>query len=220
MLASLQSVIHYDFKDISLLRRAMTHPSNKTPFNNQRLEFLGDTVLGLVIAQLIYTKFQTESEGDLARRHAALVCGTTLAQVGKTLGLGKYLILNESEEASGGRENPTNIEDACEALIAAIYLDGGLEAAEQFILSYWMEIAESVSEPPKDAKTALQEWTQARNLGTPEYIMLDSTGPAHAPEFTIEIRIKGYPALQAKGSSKRAAEQLVAQTMLTAVEHT
>lgn len=211
---ALQDRISYQFHSIELLNLAMAHPSLAQKRSNQRLEFLGDSVLGLAVATLLYELYPTENEGELARRHAALVCGPTLVEIAKQLELGNYLFLGDSEENAGGRKNVTNLEDACEALVGALYLDGGFPAADRFIRSYWTALAKSVSEPPKDAKTALQEWTQARALGTPEYVVINADGPAHAPIFTIEVRVKGHTPVNAEGTSKRAAEQGAAEKIL------
>lgn len=204
----------HSFKDASLLDLALTHPSlGKSP-NNQRLEFLGDAVLGAIVAKLLYDTYPDEPEGELARRHAALVRGETLAAVARELGLGEALKVAASEARAGGRETASNLEDALEAVIGALYLDGGLEAAEQFILPRWQELAKSITTPPKDAKTALQEWAQARGLPVPAYTLKSSTGPAHAPTFTIEVALPGHPPAEAEAASKRAAEQLAAEILL------
>jgi len=205
--------IGYSFRNPALLELALTHPSSNKSQNNQRLEFLGDAVLGLVVAKLLYELFPGEPEGELARRHAALVRGETLTQIGRDIGVGEALAIASSEAKLGGRENASNLEDAVEALIGAIYLDGGLQAAENFILPRWKDLAEKTVAPPKDAKTALQEWAQARGLPVPAYTVKTSTGPAHAPEFTMEVSLPGYPPAEATAASKRAAEQLAAEVL-------
>ncbi|MFW0776881.1 MAG: ribonuclease III [Rickettsiales bacterium] len=210
----LEQKLGYHFNDSALLELALTHPSLGKDTNNQRLEFLGDAVLGLVIAKMLYAMFPDEEEGDLARRQSALVRGETLATIAQSLSLGDYIKLTDSEAAAGGRDNATNLEDAMEALIGAIYLDGGEVAAETFITARWTEIAKNTVAPPKDAKTALQEWAQGRKLPVPSYNLLDTVGPAHAPEFTIEVTVKGHPPAQAKANSKRAAEQMAAGILL------
>ncbi|MCE2926573.1 MAG: ribonuclease III [Rickettsiales bacterium] len=210
----LEEKLGHTFHDISLLRLALTHPSLNQNTNNQRLEFLGDAVLGLVVAKILYKLFPGETEGELARRLAALVRGETLTEVAKELALGEYLMVSESEGQSGGRQNPTNLEDAMEAVLGALYLDGGLEAAETFIAMRWSDMARRISAPPKDAKTALQEWAQARGLPVPDYQVIDTQGPAHAPEFTIQVRIQGHEPHTARANSKRVAEQQAAQSLL------
>jgi ribonuclease III len=205
--------IGHIFKNPALLELALTHPSADKSKNNQRLEFLGDAVLGTVIAKLLYELFPNEPEGELARRHAALVRGETLAQMGRDIGIGAAINLASSEAKLGGRDNPSNLEDAVEALIGALYLDGGLQAAENFIFPRWKKLAEKTVAPPKDAKTALQEWAQARGLPVPTYRVKEATGPAHAPEFTMEVTLPGYPTARASAASKRAAEQLAAEEL-------
>ena len=210
--------IGHTFRDRELLKLALTHPSFAKGASNQRLEFLGDAVLGLVVARILYQLYPSEQEGDLARRHAALVRGETLTQVARDIALGSYMQIASGEVLSGGRDNASNLEDALEALIGAMYLDGGMEAAEQFITPRWTELARKVEAPPKDAKTALQEWAQARGLPVPSYTLAQSTGPAHAPEFTIEAAVQGYAPVSAKAASKRAAEQAAAAILLKQME--
>lgn len=220
---ALETTIGYVFSNKELLEEALSHPSggksrDKSAFNNQRLEFLGDAVLGLVIARLLFEMYPSENEGDLARRQAALIRGETLTEIAKSIHVGDFLRLSASEEAAGGRSNATNIEDACEALIGAMYLDGGLEEAEKFILAHWTERARSTATPPKDAKTALQEWAQARGLPLPGYQVVVSEGPAHAPIFTIEVSVQGFAPAAASGASKRVAEQLAAGQLLNRLQ--
>ena len=213
MTQTLLTHIGYQFCDPELLELALLHPSLARPTSNQRLEFLGDAVLGAVVARILYDMFPNEQEGELARRHAALVCGATLTQVAKDIGLGDALRVASGE----ARDNASNLEDALEALIGALFLDGGFAAAEGFILPRWRELAGKVSAPPKDAKTALQEWAQARGLPIPGYLVLETEGPAHAPLFTVEVCLQGHPTAQAQAGSKRAAEQLAAAQLLERV---
>ncbi len=215
---ALSEKLGYHFRNTELLTLALTHPSLGKGASNQRLEFLGDAVLGLVIAELLYSMFPAEQEGELARRHAALVRGETLAEIAKKMTLGEALQLSVSEAGTGGRLSSSNLEDALEALIGAIYLDNGIEGAKAFILPHWEERARAVVSPPKDSKTALQEWAQARGISVPTYNVLSQTGPAHAPDFTIEVTVTGYLPAQASAASKRAAEQLAAGKLLTVLE--
>ena len=214
MTGTLQQRIGYHFRDENLLKLALTHPSVLKKQSNQRLEFLGDAILGAVVAKILYDLFPNEKEGELARRHAALVRGETLTEAARNIGLGDVLLIGTSESQAKGRENASNLEDALEALIGAIYIDGGMEAAESFILPHWTALAKNSETAPKDAKTSLQEWAQGRGLAVPAYRMLESTGPAHAPEFTIEVTVQGYPSTQAKAASKRLAEQIAAGMLL------
>lgn len=214
MATPLETRIGYTFRKAELFTQALTHPSLAQAENNQRLEFLGDAVLGMVVAKLLYTLYPNENEGELARRHAALVCGSTLAQVASDDGLGAELRMSASEETASGRQNPTNLEDACEALIGALYLDGGIEAAERYITSRWTPLAKLLKIPPKDAKTALQEWAQGRGLPIPIYAVVETSGPAHAPLFTVEAQVEGHAPATANAPSKKAAEQKAAAELL------
>lgn len=210
----LEQRIGYEFKDPELLKLALTHPSIAKLQSNQRLEFLGDAILGAIVARLVYDLFPTEQEGEIARRHAALVRGETLTQAAREIGLGEALNVAGTEVMAGGRDNASNLEDALEALIGAIYLDGGFVAVEAFIYPRWSDLAKQVSAPPKDAKTSLQEWAQARGLPVPEYQLLTTTGPAHAPEFTMQVTVRGYMPAEATAASKRIAEQQAAGELL------
>jgi len=214
----LQERTGYRFHNGELLTLALTHPSVAGVKSNQRLEFLGDAILGAVVARIVYDLYPTEKEGELARRHAALVCGKTLTDVARDIALGDLLQIGASETQAQGRQNASNLEDALEALIGAIYLDGGMQAAEAFITPRWTDLARKTETPPKDAKTALQEWAQARGLPVPLYQLAATSGPAHAPEFTIEVTVQGYGAKQAKATSKRVAEQLAAAELLGFLE--
>ena len=210
----LQQLISYNFRNISLLEQALTHPSLAKQKNNQRLEFLGDGVVGLVVAKIVYDLFPNEQEGELARRQASLIRGETLAGIAREIGLGDALKLATSELQGGGRNSNSNLEDALEALIGAIYLDGGLVAVENFMLPRWKALAQTAISAPKDAKTALQEWAQGRGLPLPSYQLIATTGSAHAPIFTIEVSVQGFSPASSSASSKRAAEQAAAEILL------
>lgn len=203
------------FNDKKLLERALTHPSmGKSAPNYERLEFLGDSVLGLVISAELFTRFPKEAEGELTKRLAGLICGDTLMQVAQKLGLAEMIHMSESESSSGGRENKANLENAMEAVIGAIYLDQGFEAAKEFVLREWDSLIDKMLEPPKDAKSALQEWAQGRSLPLPEYIVTRQEGPSHAPDFEISVSVQGYGAESASGNSKREAEHKAAKKLL------
>lgn len=217
--STVEQRIGYSFRDPAILQQALTHASSihhpKARFeSNERLEFLGDRVLGLIIANMLYQRFGNENEGALSRRLTALVRREALARIAEDIDLAPYLSLSQGEEDGGGRENPALLADACEALIAALFLDGGLDAARQFIVNNWQGLLDEDPTPPRDAKTTLQEWTQARELGLPEYRVSTQTGPSHAPTFTIAVSVKGYPDQNATGPSKRRAEQNAAAAML------
>ncbi len=208
------SALGVSFTAPALLTEALTHRSAAANANNQRLEFLGDRVLGLVIADRLLRLYPGEDEGALSRRSAALVSDETLAEIAADLGLGQHLILDPSEEAYGGRTNPANLSDACEAVIGALFLDGGLSAAGAFIDRHWAAAMREQGAPPVDAKTALQEWTQARGLGLPAYRTVSARGPDHRPTFRITVEIPGHGSAEGEGAGKRRAEHAAAAQML------
>lgn len=214
----LTRVLGHRFARPELLAEALTHPSasseGKGVRNYERLEFLGDRVLGLVVADLVLKLFPEEDEGALARRFAALVRREALASVAQTIELGRHLIMAKGERESGGAENPTNLANACEAVIGALYRDGGLEATTAFLHRYWTPLAVEAEGPPRDAKTALQELTQAEFGKLPVYRTISVQGPAHDPTFTIEVSVEGIEPAIATGASKRAAEQAGAAVLL------
>lgn len=219
-LAQLQSTLGYQFSNVRLLELALTHRSltrEGQSASNQRLEFLGDAVLGLVIAEMLYSMFPNEPEGDLSKRLVSLVNGEQLAIIAHSLSLGDYLHLSGGEAEQGGRENPSNLEDALEALLGAVYLDGGLEAAKTIITRFWKDYATALKSPPKDPKTTLQEWVQGRGLPLPEYILISSDGPSHAPIFVIEVRVEGLSPVRAEAGVKKAAERLAAERLLASL---
>jgi ribonuclease-3 len=215
-LTELAEALGHRFADPSLLRLALTHSSasGRGLAANERLEFLGDRVLGLAVADLLYRRFASEEEGHLARRFAVLVSRESLAQVAGRIGLAPYLALARGEEDSGGRANPAILADACEAVIAALYLDGGLAAARAFVEREWVGLVEQDRRPPQDPKTALQEWSQAAGRKLPSYVVVASEGPAHEPLFTVEVRVDGLPPAIGTGRSKRVAEQAAAAEAL------
>ncbi len=220
--AKIEAWVQHRFGDRSVLVEALTHPSatrrgKNAPRNNQRLEFLGDRVLGLIVAHLLIARFPQEDEGPLSRRHAALVRRETLAEIAGDFGLGDMLIFARSEEAGNGRVNPSILADALEALIGALYLDGGLEPAERFVREQWEPRVSGMGQPPRDAKTALQEWAQGRGLSLPTYTLIDTSGPAHAPRFEVQVALADFAPMVASASSKRQAEQAAAKALLDAV---
>ena len=167
---------------------------------------------------MLYEAFPDEAEGALSQRFSALVRREALARVARELALGRRLSLGRGEGAAGGRDNPANLADACEAVIGALYIDGGLAAAERFVRRRWEPAMSAVPEPPRDAKTRLQEWAQSRALGLPVYRTLSTSGPAHAPLFEVEAAIEGYGTAVASGATKRAAEQGAAGTLLACTD--
>ena len=214
--------IGYTFKRPELLHRAVTHSSMSSPTrdDNQRLEFLGDRVLGLVMAEALFLADTSATEGQLAPRFNALVRKETCADVARECDLGAVLKLGRSEMLSGGRRKEALLADAMEAVIAAVYLDGGFEAAKALVLRLWGKRVTAVDADARDAKTALQEWAQARKLPPPKYVVVERTGPDHAPVFTIEARLENGQSESATANSKRQAEQAAAKVLLARLEGT
>ncbi len=215
-LEQLASRLSHRFKRKRLLCEALTHPSaaGDPTQSYERLEFLGDRVLALIVSDLLLGRFPQEAEGALARRLSALVRRETLAKVALSINLGDHLILARSEQEAGASENPALLANACEAIIGALYLDGGLAAARDFVLPLWTPLLEAEPTPPQDAKTALQEWAQGRGLALPEYREVRREGPPHEPVFTVEVSVIGQPPARAQGRSKRLAEQAAAARLL------
>ena len=214
----LGKALDYRFNEPQLLVNALTHPSvdalrgQASAF--ERLEFLGDRVLGLIVADMIFKRFPNETEGHLARRQAALVRRESLARVARTIGLDKAVILSKSEDEGSGRSNPALLADACEAVLGAVYADGGLDAAAAIIRKHWDPLVAEAIAPPRDAKTALQEWAQGRGLPLPSYTVIEQAGLAHEPMFHVSVTVEGEKPADGKGTSKRAAEQAAAAALL------
>ena len=208
--------IGYEFQNPGLLITALTHSSMSSVnrSDNERLEFLGDRVLGLVMAQALLDLDAKATEGQLAPRFNALVRKETCADVARSIGVGNLLKLGRSEMVSGGRRKEALLGDAMEALIAAVYRDGGFAEAQALILRLWNTRITSVKADARDPKTALQEWVQARKGPPPNYVELSRSGPDHAPQFEIEVRLHSGESAQAKAGSKRQAEQAAAKILL------
>ena len=215
-LAAFAARLGHEFAQPELLARAVTHSSISSVSrpDNQRLEFLGDRVLGLVIAEALLGADPGAAEGQLAPRLNALVRKETCADVARDIDLGAVLRLGRSEQMSGGRRKEALLGDAIEAVLAAVYLDGGMEAAHAVILRHWAQRLTTVRDDARDPKTALQEWAQARGAPPPDYVETARSGPDHAPVFTIEVRLTDGRRTMANGTSKRAAEQAAATAML------
>jgi len=210
----------HQFRRPELLVRALTHPSiaSLTRPDNQRLEFLGDRVLGLVLAEALLLADKSASEGQLAPRFNALVRKETCAEIAREIGLGEVLRLGRSEMLSGGRRKDALLGDAVEAVIAAVYRDAGFDAAQAVVLRLWGTRVRSVAADARDAKTALQEWAQARGFPPPDYVELSREGPPHQPVFTVVARLASGDEEQAVAGSKRAAEQAAARALLARME--
>lgn len=215
----LEKALGHHFKNKELLSQALTHASSKqrstVSISYERLEFLGDRILGLVVAEMLYQAFPDESEGALAKRHGLLVSQTVLEKIADTLEI-------KSAIHAMGRETTllltgSILADMVESLIAALYLDAGFETARVFIMKQWQNYLIQDLKPPEDGKSALQEWTQSRGLPLPAYKIVNREGPDHQPVFTVEVSVTGHPPQQATGASKQLAEKLAAMKLITIV---
>jgi ribonuclease-3 len=217
--SALEKRIGHRFSDPKLLENALTHVtavsgSRKRAESYQRLEFLGDHVLGLVISDLLFRSFPKAEEGELSRRLADLVRREACAEAALAMDLGPHIRLGGGEVSSGGRRKMAILADVCEAVIGATFLDGGLPAAAQLIERYWHARMLEPSRPLRDSKTMLQEWAQGRGLPPPVYREKERRGPDHKPEFRVAVELPGFAATEGKGASKRDAEQAAAAAML------
>ncbi len=215
----LEARLGHKFADPELLDRALTHssaiaPARRIAQSYQRLEFLGDRVLGLVVADMLYRKMPKATEGDLSRSLNALVRKETCAAIARELDLGPEMNLGDSEARTGGAEKDAILGDVMEAVIGAVYIDGGLAPAYELIQRlFGVHVSESRTERA-DAKTTLQEWAQGRGLEPPAYVEVSRTGPDHAPEFTIAVKLNGFAELTSTGPSKKLAEHKAAEAFL------
>lgn len=214
----LQQKIGYSFQDEKILKLALVHASRSQKkegegiINNERLEFLGDRVLGLVMADILYHKFPTEAEGVLSRRHAAMVRQKTLSEVGRGLNLGEALLLSRGEKSQGGPQKASIISDAVEALIAALYLDGGFAVARQFVETFCAPYIETVR--LRDSKSALQEKLQSQKLPLPTYSVVEVKGQAHQPIHVVKVVAEELGEAVGEAASKKEAEQVAAENLL------
>jgi ribonuclease-3 len=219
--SELEKIIDYHFKDRDLLDRSLTHisavSSGGRANSYQRLEFLGDHVLGLIISDMLFQSFPKADEGELSRRLADLVRREACADVARAMQIGEAIRLGSSEAASGGRARIAILADVCEALIGAVYLDGGYEASVNLVEKFWGERMRVPARPLRDPKTMLQEWAQARGLPTPAYKEVERTGPHHNPEFRISVTLPNREPAEGIGRSKRSAEQAAAAALLKQV---
>lgn len=226
----IEAALDHRFSDPQLLEEALTHASLvhttaagravRPRRSYQRLEFLGDRVLGLIVAHLLIDRYPEDAEGALTHRHVALVRKETLSEVAVAIGLDRWIQMAASEAEAGGRVKPAILADCCEALIAALYLDGGLEAARSFVVKHWSPRLQAMRNPPRDAKMALQEWAQARGVERPTYQVVATEGPAHAMTFTVEVALADQAPVIAAGRTKRAAERMAAGLMLERLQGT
>ncbi|HEX2759846.1 MAG TPA: ribonuclease III [Rhizomicrobium sp.] len=220
MSEALSQKLGHSFQDQALLKRALTHASADSIVSNERLEFLGDRVLGLIIAEKLHALYPQDAEGALALKFNALARGAACARAALAAGLAEHVILANSEKSAGGRAKPAILSGVCEAVIAALYLDGGMEAARNFVERYWTAMFEELSHDMRDAKTRLQEWAQARgkDSAAPVYTLKERAGPDHAPRFVVEAQVAGFEPVTGEGGSKRQAEQDAATKLLTKVQ--
>ncbi len=218
--AEFEQRIGYRFRDPALLEQALTHISALTGVRNraasyQRLEFLGDHVLGLVISDMLFRAFPKADEGEMSRRLADLVRKEACAEVARAINLGAAIRLGASEASGGARSRTAILADVCEALIGAVFVDGGYHAAAALIERLWSVRMHAPARPLRDSKTVLQEWAQARGLPTPAYREVERKGPDHDPEFRVTVELPDFAPAEGLGRSKRAAEQAAATAMLT-----
>ncbi|MDD3275512.1 MAG: ribonuclease III [Kiritimatiellales bacterium] len=211
---SLEKRIQYRFRDKALLENALTHPSFRyenaaTELDNQRLEFLGDAVLGLLAADVLTEKNQQANEGELTRLKSSITSGTALTSAARELGLGEHLRLGKGEAASGGADRDSNLEDALEALLGAVWLDGGLKAARKFFERNIFQCLEKAEPTLENPKGMLQEYAQKKGFGVPDYTVLEESGPDHARHYLVEVTVSTY-AYRGEGSSRREAEKSAA----------
>ncbi|ODT20401.1 MAG: ribonuclease III [Mesorhizobium sp. 65-26] len=205
----------YAFKDIRLLETALTHSSAvKAASNNQRLEFLGDRVLGLMVADMLFEKFPDAAEGEIAPRFNALVDARTCSEIGVEMQLEELVRADAALKMRSRGSGGNYLADAVEALIAAVYLDGGIDAARQFVLRYWEARAQTVVTKPPNPKSELQEWLAKIGDARPEYVIENREGPDHQPIFTVSVRVRGLDPAQGTGGSRRAAEEAAATSLL------
>jgi ribonuclease-3 len=223
-LHTLEKKLGHRFSNPDLLTRALTHASADTESSNERLEFLGDRVLGLIVAEKLHAVYPEDAEGALALKFNALARGAACARAAEAAGLAEHIILAGSERASGGRSKPAILSGVCEAVIAALYLDGGLDVARAFVENYWTGMFEELRPDMRDAKTRLQEWAQGQEKqktgqgGAPVYSLITREGPDHAPRFVVEVAVAGLPPERGEGGSKREAEQEAAARLLAKAE--
>ena len=220
MIKDLEAAIGYHFNNISLLQNALAHSSyanerwHNSLMSNERLEFLGDSVLGMLVADYLYRTFPDRPEGDLTRMRADMVCEKTLANVANGLGLGQHLLLGKGEEQGGGRSRDSILADAVESVIAACYLDGGMDAAVQFVQKFILVNVPVTKMHNTDYKTALQELVQQKKHQVLSYALVGESGPDHDKQFTVELSLNGNVVGVGTGSSKKRAEQMAAQAAM------
>lgn len=219
-LAILQEKLSYKFINIQLLVEALTHPSIKhmknfkKNFDYQRLEFLGDSILGFVISELIFSKYEKFQEGKLSTIRSKLVCKEALCRASEKLNLSEYIFMSFGEENSGGRSNESNIENCFESIIAAIYIDGGLENVRKIVHIFWADLLNDDSTFIQDSKSMLQEYVQSIGKPIPIYTIINNKGSSHEPIFEVQLKVEGFESLIASGRNKKEAEKNAANEFL------
>jgi ribonuclease-3 len=219
-ISKLEVRIGHVFKDRDLLARALTHVSAPVTSSEgraqsyQRLEFLGDRVLGVVVAEMLFRAYPQATEGELSMRLAKLVRRETCALVAEEWQVGAHVVMGQGEARGGGRKKSAILSDICESLIGAVHLDAGFEAARALVERNWRDKMSADLTPERDAKTAVQEWAQGRALPAPRYSEVSRSGPAHLPQFVMQVELEGFEPERGEASSKRAAEQAAAQAFL------
>jgi len=220
MIKDLEAAIGYRFENITLLQNALAHSSyaneqwHNSLKSNERLEFLGDSILGMVVAEYLYRNFPDRPEGDLTRMRADMVCEKSLAHIAEQLNLGRYLLLGNGEELGGGRKRPSILADAVESVIAACFLDGGMAAAENFVKKFVLTNVPVTSMKNADFKTALQELVQQKKNQQLTYRLVGESGPDHDKAFSVEVELNGTVVGKGTGSSKKRAEQDAARAAI------
>lgn len=216
--SALEQEINHRFQDKDLLRDALTHSSTGAARNYERLEFLGDRVLGLIVAEMLFERFPNEPEGDLAKRLAALVQGTTLAKIASEINLGNYIVFSDAERTAGGAENVNILADVFEALLGALYQEAGFEACRALVEKLWDTSFFEMKAPPQHPKTTLQEWAQSQGLPLPEYKIVGQSGPDHAPVFDVKLSVRGHVDIIAQGPSRQEAEKQAAEAFIKTIQ--
>ena len=220
----IKEILGYKFTNVKLLEEALSHPSicvkaSSSSINYERLEFLGDVVLSLVISELLLSKYPNEDEGSLAKRRSALVSGEVISEIAQKIDLGDKILMTEAEERLGGRENNNNLENVLEAIIGSIYLDSGLDNIKNIIINLWQDYIDDMIEVPIDPKSKLQEILQKHGKHLPKYELLEAYGPKHMLTFKISLKADGFEGVIGEGKSKQQAEKKAAMLLLDKIKY-
>jgi ribonuclease-3 len=224
MTKPIEEIIGYTFKNKDLLQKALTHsgalrsPESGYIGHYERLEFMGDAVLNLLVTEMLLERHKDDSEGDLAKRRSALVCGETISNVASELGIADYIIMLEADLATGKQFSRSILENALEALIGAIYLDSDIQTIRKIVIEIWGKLDDKMPEVPQDPKTKLQQWAQQNGKAMPTYDIVQKDGPSHDPIFTMEVKLNGFGKTSASAKSKKSAEREAALLMLAKID--